>query len=52
MTENEQSISNPHAISGNNTDSSDDVSTKNEAAIRTEKDAECFSCNRKESENK
>jgi len=52
ITGSESSDSNSLATSGNNTDSSDDVGMRNEAAAPAEEDAECFFCNGKYSEDK
>ena len=48
ITESESSDSNP----GNNTDSSDDIAMRNESAVPTDEDAQCFFCNGKYSEDK
>lgn len=51
ITESESSDSNP-AVYGNYTDSSDDIAMRNESAVPTDEDAECFFCNGKYSEDK
>ncbi|CAH2086719.1 unnamed protein product [Euphydryas editha] len=52
MTGSDSSDLNPGATSGNNSDSSDDIITRDETAVPTDEDAECFFCNGKYHEDK
>ncbi|KAJ8710642.1 hypothetical protein PYW08_009157 [Mythimna loreyi] len=52
VTDSDSSDPDPGVISGNNTDSSDGAATRDETAVPTDEDAECFFCNGKYSEDK
>ncbi|XP_047026166.1 MFS-type transporter clz9-like [Helicoverpa zea] len=52
VTDSDSSDPDPGVISGNNTDSSDGAATRDETAVPTDEDAECFYCNGKYSEDK